>query len=85
MDVKPTLDQINLVVRDLEKSLAFYRVLGLDFGKPTGLHATMTFPSGVRLTMRLLCRGAVCSGVRRSEMTTYRWRCRAGRSHAQPA
>jgi len=51
MDVKPTLDQINLVIRDLEKSLAFYRMLGLDFGKPTGLHATMTFPSGVHLDL----------------------------------
>jgi len=51
MDVKPTLDQINLVVRDLEKSLAFYRLLGLDFGEPTGLHAAITFPSGFRLDL----------------------------------
>jgi len=47
--VKPTLDQINLVVRNLEKSLAFYR--GLDFGEPTGLHAAMTFPGGLRFDL----------------------------------
>ncbi len=51
MDVKPTLDQINLVVRDLDRSLAFYRLLGLDLGEPTGLHAAMTFPSGFHLEL----------------------------------
>lgn len=51
MGVKPTLDQINVVVRDLGKSLAFYRLLGLEVGEPTGLHAAMTFPSGFRFEL----------------------------------
>jgi catechol 2,3-dioxygenase-like lactoylglutathione lyase family enzyme len=47
VDVKPTLDQINLVVSDLERSLAFYRLLGVDLGEPTGLHVGHTFPNGL--------------------------------------
>ncbi|MGW5361025.1 hypothetical protein [Actinopolymorpha pittospori] len=47
MDAKPVLGQINLVVRDLQASLTFYRLLGLDIGEPTGPHARMTFPNGV--------------------------------------
>jgi predicted lactoylglutathione lyase len=51
MEIKPTLDQINLVVSDLASSLTFYRRLGLDFGEPTGLHATLTFTSGFRFDL----------------------------------
>jgi predicted lactoylglutathione lyase len=46
MEVKPTMGQINLVVRDLRESLAFYHLLGVEFGEPTGLHATVTFSNG---------------------------------------
>ncbi len=42
----PIPAQLNLVVSDLDASLAFYRLLGWDFGPPTGLHATLTFDNG---------------------------------------
>ena len=45
--MSPQLDAIGLVVSDLEASLAFYRLLGLD---PSGEdHVEATLPGGTRL------------------------------------
>jgi len=54
---RPVFDQVNLVVADMDATLAFYRRLGLDvddsFGEwPPGSgarHVDVRFPSGVRL------------------------------------
>jgi len=54
---QPVFDQVNLVVRDMDATLAFYRKLGLDvpdsgFDWPPGSgaqHVDVTFPSGTRL------------------------------------
>jgi predicted lactoylglutathione lyase len=49
-DIRPTLSQINLVVRDMAKALAFYRRLGLPI--PTGTrdeHVSVDMPNGMRL------------------------------------
>jgi catechol 2,3-dioxygenase-like lactoylglutathione lyase family enzyme len=35
MSPKPVLDQINMVVRDMDAAVAFYRRLGLDIGEYT--------------------------------------------------
>lgn len=51
MDRAPQLDQINLVVADIEQSLAFYRLLGLPFNEPTGMHAWYAFANGMRLEL----------------------------------
>lgn len=55
-DARPVLDQLNLVVRDMEATLAFYRRLGLDIPDRAvwrtasgGHHAEATMPSGFRL------------------------------------
>jgi catechol 2,3-dioxygenase-like lactoylglutathione lyase family enzyme len=56
-DSGPNFDQVNLVVRDMEATLAFYRRLGLDvedtFGEwPPGSgahHVDVSFPNGMRL------------------------------------
>jgi catechol 2,3-dioxygenase-like lactoylglutathione lyase family enzyme len=55
-DASPVFDQINLVVKDMDASLAFYRRLGLTISEPpvwppgTGArHAEVAMPSGVRL------------------------------------
>jgi uncharacterized glyoxalase superfamily protein PhnB len=45
--IRPVLDQVNLVVRDIAASVAFYRLLGVAIGDPTDLHASLTFPSGM--------------------------------------
>ena len=54
---QPILDQINLVVRDMDATLAFYRRLGFDIPDGPGewppgsgaQHAEVTLPGGVRL------------------------------------
>ena len=46
MSVVPTPGQINLVVRDLARSIAFYRLLGWNVGEPTGLHVSVPFGDG---------------------------------------
>jgi predicted lactoylglutathione lyase len=51
VDITPTPGQVNLVVRDIERSLFFYRLIGLPFGEPTGLHATLTFPNGMSIDL----------------------------------
>jgi uncharacterized glyoxalase superfamily protein PhnB len=54
VDVHPDLDQIDLVVRNMEASLAFYRALGVDIPESaiwrtaTGAHhVDITMPSGL--------------------------------------
>ena len=51
MGATPVLDQINLVVRDINRSLEFYRRLGVPFGEQADLHAGMTFPNGMRFDL----------------------------------
>ncbi|MBW2282694.1 MAG: VOC family protein [Deltaproteobacteria bacterium] len=53
----PVLDQLNLVVRDMDTTLAFYRLLGLDipeesvFGTESGAHhVEVAMPSGFDLS-----------------------------------
>jgi Glyoxalase/Bleomycin resistance protein/Dioxygenase superfamily. len=40
---------IGIVSRDLARSAAFYRLLGVDVPDPDGDHLDVTLPSGVRL------------------------------------
>lgn len=47
----PTLDAIGIVSRDLRASVAFYRLLGLDFPDPAGDHLEATLPNGLRLML----------------------------------
>lgn len=42
---------INLVVVDLGKSISFYRDLGWEVSVPTGPHAVIGFPSGIRMEL----------------------------------
>lgn len=54
---KPAFDQVNLVVRDMDAALAFYRMLGADVPDegvewPEGsgaMHSEAAFPHGMRL------------------------------------
>ena len=50
-DVVPMPDQINLVVRDLERSMAFFRLLGWQVGEPTGPHVSIPFPNGFHVDL----------------------------------
>ena len=44
------LDQLNLVVRDMDRAVAFYRLLGVELDvTPGGQHAKATFPNGLLL------------------------------------
>jgi len=45
MTVRFIPEQINLVVRDIEASVAFYRLLGWEMDA-TGPHASIVFPNG---------------------------------------
>jgi catechol 2,3-dioxygenase-like lactoylglutathione lyase family enzyme len=47
--VTPKLDFIGLVVEDLERSLAFYRRLGLDVPESGEGHVEATLPNGLRI------------------------------------
>lgn len=47
----PTLDAIGIVSKDLRASVAFYRLLGLDFPDPAGDHLEATLPNGLRLML----------------------------------
>lgn len=54
----PVLDQLNLVVRNMEKSIAFYRLIGLDipdraiWSTPSGVHhVVMRMPDGFELAL----------------------------------
>jgi len=53
MEMKPDLNQLDLVVRDMEATIAFYRALGVDipdaaiWRTPTGVHhVDITMPGG---------------------------------------
>ena len=53
---QPTLDQIDLVMRDLEAGIAFYRALGMEIPEsaiwrtPSGVHhVDVTSPSGLQI------------------------------------
>jgi len=44
----PQLDAVGIVSSDLERTRAFYRVLGIEFGEG-GEHVEATMPTGLRL------------------------------------
>ncbi len=55
-ETSPLLNQINLIVRDLDASIAFYRRLGLDLRPSTERgwaphHASALLPNGMRLEL----------------------------------
>ena len=45
----PVLAAIGIVTQDMQKSVRFYRLLGVDVPDPTGDHLDVTLPSGVAL------------------------------------
>jgi uncharacterized glyoxalase superfamily protein PhnB len=47
----PELNAIGIVASDLERSLAFYRLLGVDFPEGGEGHIEATLPSGTRLML----------------------------------
>ena len=54
----PILDQMNLVVSDMERSIAFYRLIGLDIGDDAiwstqsgAHHVVMRMPDGFELAL----------------------------------
>jgi uncharacterized glyoxalase superfamily protein PhnB len=56
--MKPDLDQLDLVVRDMEAAIAFYRALGVDipdaaiWRTPSGVHhVDVTMPGGLTFHM----------------------------------
>jgi catechol 2,3-dioxygenase-like lactoylglutathione lyase family enzyme len=47
---RPTLNQISLVVRDMDATVAFYRRLGLEINAEAGaFHVNVTLSNGMRL------------------------------------
>jgi catechol 2,3-dioxygenase-like lactoylglutathione lyase family enzyme len=47
---QPLLNQLNLIVRDMEATVAFYRRLGLDAkAEPGAPHVEVRFPNGMSL------------------------------------
>ena len=46
----PQLDAIGIVAADMERSIAFYSLLGLEFPAP-GDHIEATLPNGLRLML----------------------------------
>jgi uncharacterized glyoxalase superfamily protein PhnB len=47
----PELNAIGIVVSDLQRSIAFYRLLGVDFPDEGEGHIEATLPSGTRLML----------------------------------
>jgi uncharacterized glyoxalase superfamily protein PhnB len=47
----PELNAIGIVAADLRQSIAFYRLLGVDFPEDGEGHLEATLPSGVRLML----------------------------------
>jgi uncharacterized glyoxalase superfamily protein PhnB len=47
----PELSAIGIVVSDLQRSIAFYRLLGVDFPDEGEGHIEATLPSGTRLML----------------------------------
>lgn len=50
----PRLAAIGIVSKDLGASIAFYRLLGVQFPDPDGDHVEATLPGGVRLMLDAL-------------------------------
>ena len=49
MDITPQSTVVEIVAADLDRSLAFYRLLGLTVPDPDGPHVEVTLPGGNRL------------------------------------
>jgi catechol 2,3-dioxygenase-like lactoylglutathione lyase family enzyme len=50
MDNGPILSQLNLAVRDMDATIAFYRRFGMDIeAEPGAEHVTYTLPSGLSI------------------------------------
>lgn len=49
MDIRPTSAAIEIVTSDLNRSLDFYRLLGLPIAEPDGPHVEVELPGGNRL------------------------------------
>lgn len=49
MDIRVTSTAIEIVASDLDRSLAFYRLLGLDVPNPDGPHVEVDLPGGGKL------------------------------------
>jgi predicted lactoylglutathione lyase len=48
----PGFNQVNLIVRDMDKTVAFYRRLGLTIdAEPGSEHVGVTFPNGVSMDL----------------------------------
>jgi catechol 2,3-dioxygenase-like lactoylglutathione lyase family enzyme len=48
----PRLDAIGIIVSDMDRAIAFYRLLGLDFqADPDAVHAEATGPGGLRVML----------------------------------
>lgn len=47
----PALDAIGIVSSDLARTIAFYRLLGLDFPDPTDDHVEAQTPGGLRVML----------------------------------
>ena len=53
----PVPGQISLVVRDLSRSIAFYRLLGWDIPEPSGPHVSIPFEDDLSLVQRMSAAG----------------------------
>ncbi len=58
MGISPVLDQLNLIVDDMDRSVGFYRAIGLDIPDDTvwrtgtgGHHVEMKMPGGFELAL----------------------------------
>jgi catechol 2,3-dioxygenase-like lactoylglutathione lyase family enzyme len=50
MQEGPKLNQLNIIVRDMDATVAFYRQLGLDVdAEPGAFHVNVPFPNGMLL------------------------------------
>ena len=47
----PSLDAVDIVVKDVEASARFYRLLGLDFPEGGGEHIEAKTPGGLRVML----------------------------------
>ena len=50
MQDRPTFNQLNVIVRDMDATVAFYRRLGLEIdAEPGAIHVAVTMPNGMLL------------------------------------
>jgi uncharacterized glyoxalase superfamily protein PhnB len=50
MTSPPTMSQLNLIVTDMDRTIAFYRLLGLDIDEAAGApHVAVTFANGTSI------------------------------------